>query len=193
MSNPILRIDASVRHTGSHSRDLADRILTHIDSGEVVTRDLAAGLPLINNDWVTANLSDPVKRSLEQNEFLKFSDSLIEELVVADTIVISFPVYNFGIPAVLKAWLDLVCRFGLTFTYSDKGPEGLLQGKRAIIAMASGYTGASGEGDFASTHLRYVLGFLGITDVDLVAVDQTIFGEDEALARSVEQIQTLRR
>lgn len=193
MPNTILRIDASVRHTGSHSRDLADRIITHIDSGEVVTRDLASGMPLIDNDWVTANLTDPAQRTPDQQKLLEFSDSLVDELVVAETIVISSPVYNFGLPASLKAWLDLVCRGGMTFTYGENGPEGLLQGKRAIIAMASGYTGIGGDGDFASTHLRYVLGFVGITDVDVVAVDQTIFGEGEALARSAEQIEALRR
>ncbi len=85
----------------------------------------------------------------------------------ADTLVIGLPIYNFGVPAALKAWVDQVARAGVTFRYTETGPKGLLTGKRAIIAVASGGTEAGSDVDFATGYIRHVLGFIGITDVHL--------------------------
>ena len=99
------------------------------------------------------------------------NDSLVAELQAADTIVIGVAMYNFSIPASLKAWIDQIARAGVTFAYSETGPKGLLEGKKAIITIASGGTEIGSGMDFASDYLRFVLGFVGITDVTILNKD----------------------
>lgn len=107
MTHAILRIDASARRTGSVSRDLADKIIARFgDDITVTTRDLANGLPLIDEEWVGANFTPADARSDDQKAKLALSDDLVAELKAADTIVIGLPIYNFGVPAALKAWVD---------------------------------------------------------------------------------------
>jgi len=158
----ILHIDSSARLQGSVTRRLSAQIVDRLD-GDVVRRDLAEPLPQIDADWLAANWSPADARTQAQADALALSDQLIAEIVAADTLVIGAPIYNFGIPAALKAWIDLIARAGLTFKYTDTGPVGLLQGKRAIVAIASGGTKVGSEIDFASGYLRHVLGFVGIT------------------------------
>ena len=172
MTHTILRIDASARKTDSVSRDLSDRIIARFNDAKVITRDLANPLPLLDQDWVGANFTPADDRSPEQNEKLELSDQLIDELRAADTIVIGVPIYNFGVPAALKAWIDLISRVGETFQYTETGPVGLLSGKRAIIAVASGGTPVGSDMDFASGYLRHLLGFIGISDVTFISADQ---------------------
>lgn len=190
MPETILHIDASARLADSVSRQLSSRIVERL-GGDVVRRDLAQPLPQITQDWVTANFTPPEDRSTAQRDTLALSDRLVDELHAARTIVIGTPIYNFGVPAALKAWIDLVARAGLTFRYSDTGPVGLLTGKRAIIAIASGGTAVGSEIDFASGYLRHMLGFLGITEVEVVAADQIMINADQALAGAHERIDTL--
>lgn len=190
MPETILHIDASARLADSVSRQLSSRIVERL-GGDVIRRDLAQPLPLITQDWVTANFTPPEDRSTAQRDTLALSDRLVDELHAARTIVIGTPIYNFGVPAALKAWIDLVARAGLTFRYSDTGPVGLLTGKRAIIAIASGGTAVGSEIDFASGYLRHMLGFLGITEVEVVAADQIMINADQALAGAHERIETL--
>jgi len=101
-------------------------------------------------------------------------------LQAADTIVIAAPVYNFGPPATLKAWADLVARAGTTFQYTANGPEGLLTGKKAYLAIATGGTPVGADFDFMSRWLTFFLGFLGITDVAIVAADGIMGADGEA-------------
>ena len=190
MPETILHIDASARLADSVSRQLSSRIVERL-GGDVIRRDLAQPLPQITQDWVTANFTPPEDRSTAQRDTLALSDRLVDELHAARTIVIGTPIYNFGVPAALKAWIDLVARAGLTFRYSDTGPVGLLSGKRAIIAIASGGTAVGSEIDFASGYLRHVLGFLGITEVEIIAADQIMINADQALAGAHERIETL--
>ena len=176
MTQTILRLDASARRTGSISRALTDRIVDRLTvPGEttVTTRDLAHGLPHIDEDWIGANFTPADDRTAEQRAALELSDELVDELQAADTIVIGLPIYNFGVPAAMKAWIDRVARAGVTFRYTAEGPQGLLEGKRAIIAVASGGTEAGSDIDFATRHMIHVLGFLGITDVTLIRADRT--------------------
>lgn len=175
----ILRIDASMRRDGSVTRALTDRVVARL-SGPVVTRDLADGMPAIDAGWIAANFTDPAERTEEQRSALALSDALVDELKVADTVVIGMPIYNFGVPAALKAWIDQVARARVTFRYTPEGPVGLLVGKRAIIVAASGGTEVGGEADFATPYLRHALGFLGIRDVDLVAADRQMARGDAA-------------
>jgi len=190
MPETILHIDASARLADSVSRQLSSRIVERL-GGDVIRRDLAQPLPLITQDWVTANFTPPEDRSTAQRDTLALSDRLVDELHAARTIVIGTPIYNFGVPAALKAWIDLVARAGLTFRYSDTGPVGLLTGKRAIIAIASGGTAVGSEIDFASGYLRHMLGFLGITEVEVIAADQIMINADQALTGAHERIDTL--
>ena len=95
--------------------------------------------------------------------------------------MIGLPIYNFSVPAAFKAWIDLVARAGLTFSYSENGPKGLLEGKRAVLAIASGGTAVGSEIDFATDYAKHVLGFIGITDVDVVAADQLAIDADSSV------------
>ena len=166
----LLRIDASARTEGSVSRALADQAQLALADGDVLRRDLAGTpLPQIDAFWAAARLVAAEDRSADEAAALSLSDDLVAELQAADTVLISSPVYNFGLPAALKAWIDLVARPKVTFAYTADGPVGLLSGKRAVIVMASGGTQIEGPGDFATPHLRHVLAFLGITDVTVVA------------------------
>ncbi|WP_291841710.1 NAD(P)H-dependent oxidoreductase [Maricaulis sp.] len=192
----ILRIDASMRRNGSVTRQLADTLierLTTADSATGVTRrDLADNPPaFIDEAWIGANFTDADARSDAQKAVLARSDELIAELQAADTLVIATPVYNFGVPAALKAWIDLIARARVTFKYTENGPVGLLTGKRAIIVAASGGTKAGSEIDFATTYLKHVLGFIGIHDVQIIAADQLGQGADEKLAAAGDAIERL--
>jgi len=158
----------------------------------VVTRDLAdTPLPQITEDWVNANFTPADDRTNAQKAVLAQSDALVAELEAADTVVIGLPIYNFGVPAALKAWIDLVARAGRTFKYTENGPVGLLEGKRAIVAVASGGTQAGSEIDFATPYVRHVLGFIGITEVEFVSADQLMIDADASLARAKDEIETL--
>ncbi|MFY0636429.1 FMN-dependent NADH-azoreductase [Maricaulis maris] len=192
----ILRIDASMRRDGSVTRQLADNVMARLITNEMETivarRDLAENPPaFIDESWIGANFTDADARSDDQKAVLARSDALIAELKAADTLVIATPVYNFGIPAALKAWVDMVARARVTFKYTENGPVGLLEGKRAIIVTASGGTKVGSEIDFATTYLTHVLGFIGIHDVDIIAADQLGQGADEKLAAAGDAIEGL--
>ena len=195
MSN-ILRIDASARTSGSTTRQLTDQLVARLVEqgyGAAVTiRDLAATPPpLLTENWVGANFTDETERSDDQKAALASSDELIAELEAADTIVIGVPVYNFTIPAALKAWVDLIARARRTFRYTEAGPEGLLKGKKAYLVVASGGVPVGSDYDFATGYLRHVLGFVGITDVTVIAADQQMM-DGEAVARATSAIEALK-
>lgn len=191
MTHSILRIDASARRTGSISREFSDKIIARFGDASVVTRDLADGLPLITEDWVGANFTPADQRSDEQKATLALSDELVAEVKAADTLVIGLPIYNFGVPAALKAWVDMVARAGVTFQYTENGPKGLLEGKRAIVAVASGGTEVGSEIDFATGYIRHVLGFIGIHDVDFVSADRLMVDADASMAKANAQLNGL--
>ncbi|WP_374524590.1 FMN-dependent NADH-azoreductase [Sphingopyxis sp.] len=193
----ILRIDASARNTGSTTRTLADQLerrLVEQSYGATVTRrDLNVTPPaFLTENWVGASFTDEADRSDEQKALLASSEELITELEAADTIVITAPIYNFAIPATLKAWIDQVARARRTFRYTESGPEGLLKGKRAYIVFASGGVPLGSAVDFASGYLRHVLGFIGITDVTIVAADGHQ-RDSEAIGRATTAIDGLKQ
>ena len=174
MTHNILRIDASARTTGSVTRDLNDQAVKSLAENEpvdVVLRDLTTALPHITEDWVGANFTAGEDRNDEQRRTLELSDSLVAELRAADTLVIGLPIYNFGVPASLKAWIDLIARVGETFRYTENGPAGLLTGKRAIVTVSSGGTKLGSDIDFATSYLSHVLGFIGISNVTFVTAE----------------------
>jgi len=194
MTQNILRIDASARRTGSISRDLTDHILDRLATGaplNVTTRDLADGLPQIDEAWIGANFTAPADRSEAQRAALELSDSLVAELQAADTLVIGLPIYNFGVPAALKAWIDLIARVGVTFQYTADGPQGLLAGKRVIIALASGGTEMGSDFDFATGYIRHVLGFVGISDVQFVRADRSAIDPEGSVKAAHQAVDAL--
>lgn len=191
MTSTVLHIDSSARTENSVTRSLSAEITGRLAPDTVIRRDLATPLPLLDEAWVGANFTPADQRSDEQKALLAQSDALIAELKQADTIVIGTPIYNFSVPSTLKAWIDLVARVGVTFNYTETGPVGLLEGKRAIIAVASGGTQAGSDIDFATTYLRHVLGFIGITDVELVAADQLSMDEEGSMQRAKSAIEAL--
>lgn len=191
----ILRIDASIKGETSVSRKLTDRIMARLaeahPDARVAVRDLSRGVPQINGAWIGAVFSPAGGRTPEQAEIVAYSDALLAEVKEADILVIGLPVYNFGVPAQLKSWVDHLARKGETFTYTDSGPVGLLTGKRAIVAMASDGTKIGSEIDFASGYIRHMLGFFGITDVEVVAADAMVFAPEETLKAAEAAVERL--
>ena len=192
MARNILHIDASARSEGSVSRALSQAVVDRISSvdTDVVTRDIGASpLPMVSESWVGANFTPDEARTAEQKEILALSDQLVAELETADTIVFGVPIYNFGVPAAFKAWIDLVARARKTFKYTENGPVGLLEGKKAYVVIASGGTASGSEIDFATPYVKHVLGFLGIHDVSFVAADQLMSTGDEKIAAARQSIE----
>lgn len=180
----VLTVNASARRDGSVTRKLVDKIVADLGTSKqikVVERDVARGLPIIDEAWVGANFTDPAERTDAQRQTLALSDELVAELKAADVLVIGVPVYNFGVPAALKAWIDLVTRARETFRYSESGPVGLLEGKKAVVVMASGGVPVGSPVDFATGYLRHILGFIGIKDVEVVAADRLATGGEEVV------------
>ena len=190
MTHTVLHIDASARLAGSTSRDLSAQIAKKMGTN-IIRRDLNDGIPQIDETWVNANFTPADRRTTAQTAALELSDALIEEIKAADVIVIGVPIYNFGVPASLKAWVDQIARAGVTFRYTENGPQGLLDGKRAIIALASGGTAIGSDIDFASGYLRHIMGFIGITEVEIVAADQMMMNGEGALSKAAAQIDAL--
>jgi len=181
MTHTVLHIDASPRADASVTRALSQRIVDRLAPRALIRRDLVQPLPLLDQSWIAANFTSPDNRTEDQASILRLSDTLVDELRQSDVVVIGFPIWNFGIPAGLKAWVDLIARAGTTFRYSETGPQGLLEGKRAILAVSSGGTSVGSDIDFATGYMRHVLGFVGIHDMDIVAADKMALDPDAAL------------
>ena len=190
MTQTVLHIDSSARLAGSTSRDLSARIAKKMGT-DITRRDLTDGIPQIDETWVNANFTPAEHRSDAQNAALELSDTLIAEMKAAEVLVIGVPIYNFGVPASLKAWIDQIARAGVTFQYTENGPKGLLEGKRAVIALASGGTAVGSDIDFASGYMRHIMGFIGITDVEIIAADKMMMDGDGALTKATAQVDAL--
>ncbi|GLX77997.1 FMN-dependent NADH-azoreductase [Thalassotalea insulae] len=175
-SQNVLHINSSGRHQGSITREVSEQLVEQLikkqKAGKVIKRDLATGLPFIDEQWIGANFTAAEDREAHHKETLALSDHLVGELQQAEHIVIASPVYNFSIPAVLKAWIDLVARARLTFKYTEQGPVGLLENKKAYLVMASGGVTIGSEADFATNYLKQVMAFIGITDVTVIDAGQ---------------------
>ncbi|MDY7025168.1 MAG: NAD(P)H-dependent oxidoreductase [Pseudomonadota bacterium] len=180
MSQPnVLVVYASMRKSDSVSRELTSKLITKLDPAGLIERDLLTEpVPQINEDWIHANFTPADKRSDAQKQALALSDTLINEIQQADLIVFATPIYNFSIPAALKAWVDQVCRAGVTFKYTETGPEGLLTDKTALIVETSGGTTVGSDIDFATPYLQHVCGFLGVTAGDVFAADTLMANPD---------------
>ncbi|MBL4873774.1 MAG: NAD(P)H-dependent oxidoreductase [Rhodobacteraceae bacterium] len=190
----ILKLDSSGRKSGSVSRQLSARLVNRFareSEVNVIERDVAGGLPAVTEEWIGSNFTPSDERSEVQTALLAQSDELVAELRAADVLVIGMPIYNFGVPASLKAWIDLICRAGETFQYGENGPEGLLTGKRAIVTVASGGVPVGSPMDHATTYLTQVLGFVGITDVTYVSATGLAMDSDAAIKSAESEIDAL--
>jgi len=188
----ILRIDSSARHADSVSRELVSRLIDRVPGDmTIVDRDLAHGVPLLSEGTLAAMWTPATDRSDEQNAELAVADEYIAELVDADAIVIGLPIYNFGPPASMKAWADLVARAGTTFRYTETGPEGLVADKPVYIVVASGGVPVGSPMDHASGWLTTFLGFLGLADVTVVAADQLNVDPEGAVTAAREKVDQL--
>jgi FMN-dependent NADH-azoreductase len=186
MSFTILLVDASVMGERSVTRKLTAQIIAslkaHHPDSTVITRDLGKSpLPHIDGLTIAGMYAAPDERNEALQQALKASDEAIEELQKADVIVIGAPMYNFGIPSSLKAWIDHVVRRGLTFRIGPSGYEGLINGKKVIVASARGgiySTGPNAAMDYQESYLKAVLGFLGLKDISFVRAEGVAMGEE---------------
>ena len=181
----VLEVSASGRTAGSASRKLTQDLIAALEdrhgSVQTVRRDLANGMPFVDAAWIEANFAPEESRTERHREALALSDSLVTELKNADILVIGTPVYNFSIPAALKAWIDMIARARLTFRYTENGPQGLLEGKKAFVVVATGGVPVGSAVDFATPYLKHALAFIGITDVEIIAADRLNSQAEESM------------
>src|SRR5882672_11400953 len=193
----ILFIQSSPRGPHSYSQKVAQSIIDELTTSHpttnVVVRNLAQNPPPhVGEAFVGGISTGPEQRTPEQTKALTLSDVLIDELTAADVIVFAVPMHNFGPPSTLKAWIDHVVRVGRTVSYSSqKGPEGALKGKRVILVLARGGVYSDGPAkplDFQEPYLRAILGFIGLTDIDVVRVEgaaMSAIGPEKAMASAM--------
>lgn len=186
----LLHIDSSPLYGRSVSRQLTEAFVTQWKSshpnGTVIDRDLnATPIPPVTAEWVGAAYTPEEARSPKQKELLALSDTLLAELSQADEYVFGVPMHNFGVPSVLKLWIDQIARVGKTFSYADGTPKGLLTGKKATFIIATGGIYAAqtrmASFNFVEPYLRSVFGFLGVTDATFLTTGGTAalnYGQD---------------
>jgi FMN-dependent NADH-azoreductase len=194
----LLRIDSSARRTSVTRKLTAQFTATWQNEnpgGQVRERDLATTvLPLITDEWVEGSSVESAQQTSAHKQAIAVSDALIAELVEADTIVIGAPMYNFSIPFPLKAWIDQIVRRSQTFSYGPDGPKGLLKDKKVFVitSRAGAYRPGSPmeRADFQEPYLRFILGFIGITDVTFIhAESQGREAGSVSLAAAAHQIE----
>ncbi|MEN2412379.1 FMN-dependent NADH-azoreductase [Flavobacterium mesophilum] len=181
MSQKILKIITSTNGENSFSTKLSDAVIEKLTAShpesQVQTLDLTkTPLPYLTNSHISAVYAPVETHTAEQTAAIKYSDDAIKSLLESDIIVIGVPLYNFGIPAVLKGWIDQIARAGKTFSYGAEGPKGLVTNKKVYLSIASGAVFSEGpmkSYDFSESYLRTVFGFLGMTDVTTFRVEGT--------------------
>ncbi|AHF05186.1 FMN-dependent NADH-azoreductase [Marichromatium purpuratum 984] len=189
--NKVLHLDSSLFAAQGVSTTLGAHFVAalreHHPALEVTHHDLAATpLPALDTATVFAFGTPAENRDADQQAAVARSDALIAELREADLLVIGAPMYNFAIPAQLKTWFDLIARAGETFRYTEQGPVGLLEGKRAVAFLSRGGIHRNLPEDTVAAYLTSMLPFIGITDIHLVYAEGLNLG-DEARAASIAQ------
>jgi FMN-dependent NADH-azoreductase len=195
----LLQIKSSIYSDGGQSSRLADRFVAawreSNPDGEVIVRDLALEpVPHLDAERFGAFIAKPSERTPEQVVTVAYSDALIDELKRADTIALGLPMYNFGLPSTLKAYFDHIARAGVTFRYTEKGPVGLLVGKKALLFAARGGLYAGTARDTQTPNVRDFLAFLGITDVEFVYAEGLAINDEsrqKSLARAYKAIEEM--
>lgn len=181
----ILQINASARAESGNSTRLANAITAHLKSrhpaAEVEVRDLAKNpLPFLDEAGVTALFTPADQRTPEQVARIALDEAMIARVQAADVLVLGVPMYNFGVSVQLKSFIDSIARAGVTFRYTEAGPEGLIKGKRVYVACARGGVYRDTPADSQTPYLRQVLGFLGMTDVEFIYAEGMNLGAESA-------------
>jgi FMN-dependent NADH-azoreductase len=195
----LLQINTSLFESGGQSSQLADRFAAEWRAanpeGQVIVRDIGREpVPHLTAERFQAFLAKPADRTPEQQAVAGFSDALIDELRRADVIVLGLPMYNFGVPSTVKAYFDHVARAGVTFRYTERGPQGLITGKKAYVFATRGGVYAGTPTDTQTPFVREFLAFIGIDDVEFVYAEGLAMGDaakEKALAsahRAIERI-----
>ena len=195
-STRILKIDSSARTRNSYSRILTNKLSDQFSAiySEIVVRyrNISEDLPFLSELMVEAMFTPAEKRTAEQQQALKLSDEMINELKQSDILILGLPVYNFNIPASVKAYIDLITRTGLTFRYTENGPMGLIENIKAYIVVTSGGTALYSDMDFVSGYIKFILSFIGIKEIYFIDATQlTTKDSDEILARAMAEIELL--
>jgi len=190
----IYQIDSSARKKGSTSRALAKKLLEKIKkpNDEVIYRDLDNEMVFVSGLTESGMKIEEKDRNEYHKKMFELSDKLVNELKESDIIIISAPIYNYGPPATLKAWADLVARVGETFRFKPNGRrEGLLRNKSAYLVITSGGTKLNGNEDFLTPWLKFILNFFGIEKVDVISADQMELDYEKSIKDAEEQIHNL--
>jgi FMN-dependent NADH-azoreductase len=185
MEMKVLQINASARRAGANSTRLAETIVARLrvpsPDLELTVRDLARNpQPVLDEAALAALFTPAEQRSAEQAARVAIDDALIAEVQANDVIVIGMPMYNFGVPAQFKNWIDAIARNGVTFRYTANGPEGLLKGKKVYVALARGGRYRDSASDTQVPYLKTVLAFLGITAVHFIYAEGLNMGAEAA-------------
>ena len=189
----ILHLDSSARKEKSVSRKLAKDLVNKLkkNNDQLVYRDISSNIPFVAGIKGAGFIIPEEERTEQDKELFKFSDELVDELLAADTIVISTPIYNFGPPAAAKAWFDLVARAGRTFKYEPTGPIGLIGGgKKVYLVVTSGGVPVGSPADFCTPWFKQALNFLGISDIEIIDSSQLNINDDN-LKKAQEKINNL--
>lgn len=196
----LLQLNASINNSNGQSSQLANQFVAAFHEkhpqAQIIVRDLAAAeaVPHLDAERFGAFITGPEERSNAQHAVVAYSDALIAELQQADLIVLGLPMYDFGIPSQLKAYFDHIARAGVTFKYTDKGPEGLLTGKKVFVFAARGGLYAGTPLDTQTSYVRDFLRFLGMSDVQFVYAEGLAISpqsKEAGLARAVAEIARL--
>ena len=193
----ILQINSSARRDASHSTRLATRPVERLrdaaPESTLTVRDFnLAPHPILDEAALGALFTPADQRTPQQAARVALDDALIAELQAADVVVLGVPMYNFGVPAPLKNWIDAISRAGVTFRYTEKGPEGLLKGKKVYVALTRGGQYRNTPSDTQVPYLKTVFTFLGLTDVQFVYAEGLAMGADaerNGIALAHEQIE----
>src|SRR5499433_1752464 len=179
----VLQINSSVRGKASHSTRLANRIVQRLRDADpdttLAVRDLGLDQhPVLDEAALCAIFTPAAQRTPEQAARAALDDALIAEMQAADVVVLGVPMYNFGVPASLKNWIDAIMRAGVTFRYTEKGPEGLLKGKKVYVALTRGGRYRNTPADTPVAHLKTVFTFIGLTEVAFVYAEGLNLGAE---------------
>tara|TARA_B100000579_G_scaffold395690_1_gene373921 strand:+ start:348 stop:929 length:582 start_codon:yes stop_codon:yes gene_type:complete len=190
----IYQIDSSARKKGSTSRELAKKLLNKIkkQGDEIIYRDLDDEMLFVSGLTESGMKIDEEDQTEYHKKMFELSNKLVKEIKESDVIIISAPIYNYGPPATLKAWSDLVARVGETFKFKANGRrEGLLKNKRAYLVITSGGTKLNSNEDFLTPWLKFILNFFGIEKVDVVSADQMALNYEKSIKNAEKQIENI--
>ena len=191
----IYQIDSSARKEGSTSRALAKKLLDKIrkPGDEVIYRDLDDEMVFVSGLTESGMKIEKKDQTEHHKKMFELSDKLVKEIKESDIIIISAPIYNYGPPATLKAWSDLVARIGETFKFKENGRrEGLLRNKRAYLVITSGGTKLNSKEDFLTPWLKFILNFFGIEKVDIISADQMALNYEKSIKDAETQISNIK-